>query len=266
MCGVAPGQLCTFDGDGQTLPRTHCYQATSDTISWGHFIRASRDSGRPAVRRSAPPLYCAMREGMLELTVAVHRWRFTSSIPPAHKEGGGRGCFLSRTCIATRWRLRTRLRWLGVFLTKRLISLCCASRISADANECLLWSDCSARRRAVRQALAFAPWAICEELRSHCDSLCPGSSWGGSGQTQGQNPELSCRDKAGLFFFFLLLFCVTDHRTAIYFNDVNEQCCRVGLLERFLILPGGNRKHQGWPPQPALWKRQCSSLFTFVPV
>lgn len=108
MCGVAPGQLCTFDGDGQTLPHTHCYQATSDTISRGHFIRASRDSGRPSVRRSAPPLYCAMREGMLELTVAVHRWRFTSSIPPAHKEGGG--CFLSRTCIATRWRLRTRLR------------------------------------------------------------------------------------------------------------------------------------------------------------
>lgn len=88
MCGVAPGQLCTFDGDGQTLPHTHCYQATSDTISRGHFIRASRDSGRPSVRRSAPPLYCAMREGMLELTVAVHRWRFTSSIPPAHKEGG----------------------------------------------------------------------------------------------------------------------------------------------------------------------------------
>lgn len=26
---------------------------------------------------------------MLELTVAVHRWRFTSSIPPAHKEGWG---------------------------------------------------------------------------------------------------------------------------------------------------------------------------------
>lgn len=74
-----------------------------------------------------------------------------------HTKKGGGGCFLSRTCIATRWRLRTRLQWLSVFLTKRLISLCCASRISADANECLLWSDCSARRRAVRQALAFAP-------------------------------------------------------------------------------------------------------------
>lgn len=254
MCGVAPGQLCTFDGDGQTLPHTHCYQATSDTISRGHFIRASRDSGRPSVCRSAPPLYCAMREGMLELTVAVHRWRFTSSIPPAHKEGGAASSPVLHSPAMTR-----------VFLTKRLISLCCASRISADANDCLLWSDCSVRRRAVRQALAFAPWAICEERRSHCDSLCPGSSWGGSGQTQGQNPELSCKEKDGLFFF-LLLFCVTDHRTAIYFNDVNEQCCRVGLLERFLILPGGNRKHQGWPPQPALWKRQCSSLFTFVPV
>lgn len=57
----------------------------------------------------------------------------------------------------------------------------------------------------------------------------------------------------GVIFFFFL------HRpqsTAIYFNDGNEQCSCVGLLRRSLILPWGNVKHCGWPPQPALWKRQ----------
>lgn len=33
--------------------------------------------------------------------------------------------------------------------------------------------------------------------------------------------------------------------TAIYFNDENEQCSHVGLLRRFLILPGGDMKHRG---------------------
>lgn len=70
--------------------------------------------------------------------------------------------------------------------------------------------------------------------------------------------------------FFGVHFSVTHRSTAIYFNDVNKQGSRVGLLKCCLILPGGNMRHQGWPSQPALWKDNApfSSLilFTFAPV
>ncbi len=73
--------------------------------------------------------------------------------------------------------------------------------------------------------------------------------------------ELRAENKA----FFVSFFFYRPQSTAIYFNDGNEQCSRAGLLRHYLILPGGNMKRRGWPPQPELWKRQfCFFKSSFV--
>lgn len=144
----------------------------------------------------------------------------------------------SSALVWVHWKIHTGLQWLDVF--SRNVRFRCKIQ---DIAWCQ-WPFWLLGATSGCETSTRCPWAICEErcIQSLWLAVPPEQlrrQWANTGT----KPRATLQGESGAPF--LLLFSVTDHRAAIYFNDVNEQWCRVGLLERLLILPGGKMKHQG---------------------
>lgn len=245
MCGVVPGQSAPLMETGRPFQTPTVFRQLQTQSA--ESISSEQTVTQAGLPSAALPLNSVVlwKKG---------RWNtlFITGVSqvPSRRHTKERGRFLLHTCIAT-----------------RCFTLACDDSASfhfvapciQDIAWCKwpFWLLCATSRHAT------STWAICEERRIQSLWLAvPPERLRRQWANTGTKHRAKLQGESGAPV--LLLFCVTDHRTAIYFNDVNEQWCRVDLLERLLILPGGDVKHQGWPPQPAIWKRQCSSLFTFV--
>lgn len=92
------------------------------------------------------------------------------------------------------------------------------------------------------KSLCF-PWASCVES----NNILPACVSEAAEEPLEWHSDNIQRGAAGWkqLFFFTFFFFHRPESTAIYFNDENELCSHVGLLRRFLILPGSNKKHWG---------------------
>lgn len=157
-CDVVPGQSAPLIETGRLFPG-----------NFRHNQHRAFHQSRPSVRHSAPRLHCAMKEGPLEHT--VHRWCFTSSILPPHKEGRLRSLphLYYDSLKVSHWPAVT-LRP----LTKCLILLRRASRILADANDRFLLLCATS---GPETSSCLWPWAVCETAQSVTVTRCaPGAT------------------------------------------------------------------------------------------
>lgn len=229
MCGVVPGQCAPLMETGRPFQTPIVFSQlqpqSAESIS-------SEQAGTPlpSVRRSVPSLCCAMKEGPLEHT--VHRWRFTSSIPPSADKEGRMLSLPHSYCDS----FKVSRRWLYDF--SRNVWFCCGVHTGYRLMpmttlialcEIRPWNKhlILPRGRLVRNAAV-----------SHSDLLCPRSNRGVSGQTWGQNPERSCREKVGLHFCFYFVLQTTEQQFILMTwmsNDVVWVCWSVSSFCREAI-------------------------------
>lgn len=106
------------------------------------------------------------------------------------------------------------------------------------------------QQKASGQVLCFAQGLVLCWRTSSCES----GKW-----QSGPWDQTVTKSQVKRVFFLHIFLLHRPQSKVVYFNDGNEQCSRVGLLRRFLILPGAEMKRLRWPPQPALRRR----LFAF---